>query len=296
MIRDLQFFVRLCRDGSIRKAAEALFISPQGLSKAMKNLEAELGVQLFTRSNEGVVPTEAGKIVAKRARKVLDEYDNLKLALRDHQRAAPNAVKVTVASGVINALQPDFLHEFQNRYPEVELLVGEYPDIPGEEAVADGEADVGFAIGPVDRRKFKSFLVREDELYVLVNKSNSLAAERRLGFGDLTREKWVVPNDKYKSYHAIVGKCAELGVKPRISMVASEINMVYKFCQLNNGIGIAGLAGLRESGYEDVECIPLAPESRCPWDIHLITPKRAAPAPAVRAFVEHVRSWFATGE
>ena len=296
MIRDLKFFVRLCRDGSIRKAAEALFISPQGLSKAMKNLEAELGVQLFTRSNEGVVPTEAGKIVAKKARKLLEEYDNLRLALRDHQGGAPSPVKVTVASGVITALQPDFLREFQNRYPEAELLVGEYPDIPGENAVAAGDADVGLAIGPVDRRKFKSFLVREGELYVLVNKSNPLAGERRIGFGDLKKEKWVVPNDKYKSYHAVVDKCAELGVKPKITMLASEIGMVFKFCQLNQGIGIASLAGLRESGYEDVKWIPLAEDSRCSWDIHLITPKRAAPAPVVVAFVEHVRSWFATGE
>lgn len=294
MIWDLQFFVRLCGDKSIRKASEALFISPQGLSKAMKNLETELGVQLFTRTNAGIVPTEAGKIVARRAKTILGEFANLKLELRGFHASAPSRLRLVVASGVINVLQPDFLHEYQIRYPEVELQVGEYPDLPGEQALLDGAAEIGFSIGPMDKRKFTFFPVHHGQLQALVNKKNPLAARKRVGFPDLAGEKWVIPNEKYKCHHSILSKCAELGVKPQISMVAAELGMVHKFCHLNHGIGIASGSGLRESGYDTVKCLSLADDSQCAWDIHLIIPKRTVLSPAARAFVEHVRSWFAS--
>lgn len=292
MIRELRFFLRLCRDKSIRKASQSLFITPQGLSKAMKSLEAELGVQLFTRSNEGIAPTPAGSLVAKRAKAIVDEYANMKLELGEFGSGAGSHIAITVASGVIHALQPDFLHSYQEGYPEVELAVGEYPDIPGERAVLDGEAEVGFSVGPIDKRGFAFHLLRSGGLSVIVNRKHPLAGERRLGFGNLTKEKWIVPNENYKTHHAIVSTCARLGVKPKVSMRAADLAAIFKFCHLGAGIGFATEWALTESGYDSLKSIPLAADSACAWDIYLITRKRAALSPAARGFVEHVRTWF----
>lgn len=295
MIRELQFFLRLCRDGSIRKASQSLSITPQGLSKAMKSLEAELGVQLFTRSNEGIVPTAAGNLVAKRAKAIVDGYANLKLELGEFGPGFGNHITITVAAGVIHALQPDFLYEYRAGYPEVELMVGEYPDIPGERTVRDGEAEVGFAIGPVDRRVFDSSPLRSGALSVIVKKTHPLAAKGRLGFRDLVKEKWIVPNEDYKTHHAIVSKCAELGVTPKLSMRAGDIAAIFKFCHLEEGVGFASEWMLAESGYDSLKSVPLADDSACAWDIHLVTRKRTPLSPAARGFVDHVRAWFGKG-
>lgn len=295
MIRDLRFFLGLCRDKSIRKASQSLFISPQGLSKAMKNLEAELGVQLFTRSNEGVVPTKAGKIVAKKARGILDAYDTMLLELRGEQTLARNSVRIVCASGVIHALQPDFIYEFHNRYPEVEMLIAEYPDLACDQALLDGEAEIGFAIAPIDRRKFTSFRIYEGSLAVIANKTNPVAAKRSISFRELKKERWALPNDRYKSYHAVLSKCSELGIKPKIDMLASEIGLLLKYCHVKGGIAVSLATDPRSSGYEDVVTIPLAEDSHCPWEVHAVTKKKAPLSPAARSFLEHVRSWFDAG-
>lgn len=292
MIRELRFFIRLCRDKSIRKASQALFITPQGLSKAMKSLEAELGVQLFTRSNEGIVPTEAGKFVAKKAKTIVEAYANMKHGLGEYASGAGSQVRITVASGVIHALQPDFLYEYQSAYPEVELEVGEYPDLAGEQAILDGEAEVGFAIGPIDKRQFTSSKIWSGNVSVIVNKSHPFAQKRSIGFKDLAKEKWAITNEKYKSYHTVLSKCAELGVTPKISVVAADLGIIFKFCHRQIGIGFATEWALAESGYDSLKSIPLAGDSICPWDVYMVTKKRVSLSPAARGFTEFVRNWF----
>lgn len=292
MIRELGFFVRLCRDRSIRKASQALFITPQGLSSAMKGLEAELGVQLFTRSAAGIDPTAAGRLVAKKARIIIDEFANMRTELRELGAETGGRMRVTVASGVLHALQPDFLHDYQTGFPEVELLVAEYPDLAGEQALLDGEAEVGLGIGPVDGRKFASVKLRDGAVRLIVHKTHPLALERKVDFRDLIKEKWVIPNEKYKTYHAVVAKCSELGVKPKISMVAGDAGVILKFCHRKVGVGFAAGGALAESGYDSLVSVPLSEESACAWDIHLITKRRTTLSPVARNFVEFVRSWF----
>lgn len=296
MIRELRFFMRLCRDKSIRKASQALFITPQGLSKAMKSLETELGVQLFTRSNEGIEPTEAGRLVAKKARLIVEAYENMRLELGAFTDGASNQLKITVASGVIHALQPDFLYEYHCAYPEVELMVGEYPDLAGEQAMLDGEAEVGISVGPADKRHFASSRLREGWVSVIVHKSHPLAMQRSISFKDVTKVKWVIPNEKYKAHRAVLAKCAELGVKPQVSMLAADVGIIFKFCHLNSGIGFATEWALAESGYDSLKSVPLAEDSACCWDICLINRKRASLSPTARGFIEHVRNWFAAEE
>lgn len=295
MIRELRFFIRLCRDKSIRKASSALFITPQGLSKAMKSLEAELGVQLFTRSNEGIVPTAAGKFVAKKARAIVDGYADMKQGLGEFTARTGSQVRITIASGVIHALQPDFFYEYQHAYPENEMIVGEYPDLAGEQALLDGEAEIGLAIGPIDSRQFASTRLRSENVTVIVNKDNPISKKRSLSFKDLANEKWVLTNQKYKTYHTILAKCAELGVMPKITMLAADIDILFKFCHRNIGIGFAIDRALADSGYDSLRSIPLAADSACHWDIHLIARKRVGITPAARGFAEFVRNWFKDG-
>lgn len=292
MIRDLQFFTRLCQEKSIRKAAEALFITPQGLSKAMKNLETELGVQLFTRSVEGIVLTKAGKIVAKRSKSILDEVSNMKLEIREHTAGTPNQIRIAFANGVITALQTDFIYDYQSRYPEVEIILSEQPDIPCEDAVTANEAEMGFAIGPIDKRKFNSFKIRDGRLAVIANRRHPLAGEKRARLEDLKQDKWVVTNEKFKSYHNIISKCADMKVKPEIAMLAADIRMIHKFCHLNNGIGFVCDSEIQDSRYDNIVEIGLNKDNQIEWDIFLVTRKSSTLSPAAKTFLEHVKKWF----
>ena len=77
-IKDLEAYQVICSSGSLSKAARALFITPQGLSRVLKNLETELECTLVNRVASGLELTESGVCLLEYARKTTGEYDKLK--------------------------------------------------------------------------------------------------------------------------------------------------------------------------------------------------------------------------
>ncbi|MGB4438342.1 MAG: LysR family transcriptional regulator, partial [Sedimentibacter sp.] len=75
--KDLISFLQVCQDGSITKAAKALYITPQGLSKIIINLEQELKIPLFYRTSTGLTQTEYGELLLERAKHIISELDDI---------------------------------------------------------------------------------------------------------------------------------------------------------------------------------------------------------------------------
>lgn len=74
-IRELKYFLAVCREESITKAAEVLFVTQPNLSRQMQNLEREIGQQLFVRGNRKIMLTEAGQLLRKRAEEIIQLYN-----------------------------------------------------------------------------------------------------------------------------------------------------------------------------------------------------------------------------
>lgn len=89
--RLVRYFAAVAEEGSLTRAAERLYVSQPALTKQIKQLEALLGVRLFTRSRTGMAPTEAGQVLAERAPALLATCDE---ALRDTKSAARRAARV----------------------------------------------------------------------------------------------------------------------------------------------------------------------------------------------------------
>lgn len=73
----MRYFVQICNDKSITKAAKNLYISQQGLSKAIKSIEDEFQICLLERSSKGVRPTPHGEILLDKCKKIISEYDEM---------------------------------------------------------------------------------------------------------------------------------------------------------------------------------------------------------------------------
>lgn len=89
--RLLRYFVAVAEEGTLTRAAELLFVSQPALTKQIKQLEAQLGVRLFTRSRTGMALTEPGRVLQERVPVLLDEWDQV---LRETKRAASRAACV----------------------------------------------------------------------------------------------------------------------------------------------------------------------------------------------------------
>lgn len=107
MLDELLSFQCICREKSIRKAAQLLFITPQGLSKALRNLERELGVKLFIRTSEGMTLTEYGEVVESYADKALADLGAMRRNLADLHASIQSRIRVAMSYGIVSACCPN---------------------------------------------------------------------------------------------------------------------------------------------------------------------------------------------
>lgn len=117
-LQTLEYLIALAEYGSINKAAQALYVAQPSLTKALQNLEEELGIKLFVRGHSGIILTDAGKKILPQTRQVVAIYQGwLAMAHED----APQAVDIYTHISLSNFLLPDVLLSFKKRFPELAI-------------------------------------------------------------------------------------------------------------------------------------------------------------------------------
>ncbi|SDM30271.1 LysR family transcriptional regulator [Allokutzneria albata] len=200
-IRELRYFCAVAEDLNITRAAERLGMAQPPLSRAMRQLERRLGVQLFDRSGPRLALTEAGETLVKEAAVVLDALDS---AVRRTRRAGFPGRKlvVTAKPGVATELLHRTCEAFRASpdAPEIEIVVSGF----GEQAgmVRDGRADVAIA-GCFDGHGLDTELLTTEPRVAVLALRHELAARDVLSTADLVAEpapRWNAPTIVDRDY------------------------------------------------------------------------------------------------
>ncbi|MDK2563715.1 LysR family transcriptional regulator [Romboutsia sedimentorum] len=269
-IKTLKYFLQICKDGSFSKAAKNLYISQQGLSKAIGNLEKEINVDLFYRHANGNELTKYGEYLKSKAISIVYQFDILTEGIKEMVDEDKGYLRVGVSYGVINALSIDIIKEFNNLYPDIILTIKEYTDFNCEEAVLNGEVDLGFAIHHFDSDKFNSQLVKSKKLYALINKNHNLCDIGKIEFKDLKNEKIIINSNHSKLRHNFLIKCLENEFDPNIAIETDEIVLIHDLSKRNEGIGIS--INFAHTPNCKINYVPFKDETFV-WDIYMITKK-----------------------
>jgi len=123
--RNLRYFVEIVEQGSMKRAAESLYVAQPALSQQVKKLEEELGVKLLSRSVRGVVPTEAGRELLTRARLILDQVHDARQVIQAGSRDPQGNVVLGLPSSISAALSVPLIVRMQQIYPKIALRVVE---------------------------------------------------------------------------------------------------------------------------------------------------------------------------
>jgi len=124
-ITQLEYIVAVDTYRSFVLAAEKCFVTQPTLSMQVQKLEDTLGVKLFDRSKQPVVPTDIGVEVIAQARILLAESEKIKEIISDRERELSGELKVGIIPTVAPYILPRILHGFIERYPQVKLIVWE---------------------------------------------------------------------------------------------------------------------------------------------------------------------------
>jgi len=288
--KDLISFLQICKVKSITKAAKLLFITPQGLSKIVKNLEIELNVPLFYRQSTGITLTEYGKILEQRAIHIAACLDEVQTEFNRMIAVEKGEIKFASAYGILNALSPECIFEFRKRYPHIVLKYYEYPDAQIDNLVFKGEVDFGLAVEPIDEAEFNKFSVCSHKLYLLVNKKNPLSKKTRVEFKDLTNEQFILEGTEFKLYHNFLGKCKDAGFIPNIIFETSGLSLCHKLVKQNKGISISVDYAIQDIKYENVVAIPFV-ERDFLWNTCIITKKFQQDFNNITKFIKFLLEW-----
>jgi DNA-binding transcriptional LysR family regulator len=186
----LQCFVAVVESGSIHGAARKLALSQPALTKALRNLEQDLGVQLVVRTTRGSAPTEFGRTFYRRARVVAGEIGKARLEIDQMRGSMAGEVAFSVAPAATLALVPAAVREFRRAHPAVRLRIFDGP-LPS--AIAQLRAgEIEFAVGSLTRhwprREFRIEKLLDYETAVVARRGHPLAGARSLK--DLLEADW----------------------------------------------------------------------------------------------------------
>jgi DNA-binding transcriptional LysR family regulator len=141
-IRQLRYFVAIAEQGSLSAAAQALGIAQPSLSQQIKTLEEELGVDLFVRHARGVTLTELGLQFCDHSRRIIQEADRAKEAVRSRSASPAGRVSVGLPTSACRGLSLHLFSAISERLPDIQLHVVEAMTGYLDELVQVGRLDV----------------------------------------------------------------------------------------------------------------------------------------------------------
>lgn len=290
--KDLKCFLQVCRHGSINKAAKSLFITPQGLSKIIINLEQELKISLFYRTANGLILTEYGELLEERAKHIISELDEIENYYNNLENIS-GQLSLASAYGVIAALSPNFLFEFRKKFPNINLKWKEYSDIRAENAIWNGDADCGLIKGPITNEQFDSVILASFKPMILIPKGHKLAKKNTIKIADLRNEPIILEGSEFKIFHNFKQACKSAGFTPNIAFETTELSLAHKLCQQGLGLAISVDFAVEDMPGDDLVALPFK-ECGPKWEIYFVMKKQAAKTPSVKFFEDYINDYIKT--
>jgi DNA-binding transcriptional LysR family regulator len=193
-LRQMHYVVAVADAGGIRKASRQLDLAQPSLSQALRQLEAELGVQLITRSPRGTELTEAGAEFLEYARDILDRAAEARAAMRRRAEQRSCTLRLGLLAGIIAAgeLTGPILERFQQARPDVEVQLQDISFSDQAAPLLDGDIDVALVRAPIANRRVETVPVALDPRVMLVGATHELAGVGRVDVEEILSE-WTVP-------------------------------------------------------------------------------------------------------
>lgn len=276
--RQLRYFVNVAQELHFGRAAERLRITQPALSKQIRVLERELGIQLFIRTKRTVKLTPAGEVFLSQARQLLRQAEKaVELAKRTASGEVGRLTIGFTATATYTVL-PELIRLFRLRYSQVEVEMLELCTEAQVAALNRGEIDLGFLHPPIDSRGLEVYPILQEEFVVVLSKQHHLHNKHSLSLKDLAGESFILhPRSEGPFlYDGFLNLCRQAEFQPRI--VKEVGNHQTRICLVAAGMGITFIpAGLPTSVSQDLVCkpirdLPMKLEFAAAWHSTVATP------------------------
>jgi DNA-binding transcriptional LysR family regulator len=296
-LRHLKYFQAVAEELSFSKAARRLHVAQPALSRAVQELERDMGVNLIDRNRRSARLTPAGAVLLQETGLLLERLDESLRRVRRTAAGEEGELRLGYIGPPTKLFLGRVLAEYRRRMPRVSVHLEERTPERVWEMVARGRLSVGLT-RPVlanETLGLPALVLRQERLCVALPPGHAWCGRKSVAWQMLAREPIILlaRREGASSHDAILAACRQAKFTPRISHTPSLIGTVLQYVEAGAGLGIVPESVLLESDRAAVKLISLAPRQTIPL---VMVWSKDGDDPSVMAFRALIKEWLGSGK
>lgn len=255
--RQLKAFVTVAQTLSFARACEHLHMSQPALSLAIRNLEQTLGGPLLSRTTRQVKLTPEGAVLLPQAMQLLADWDNVGARLKQRFTLQRGHVTIAAMPSFAGSVLPRILHEYRERFPNIEVSIHDVINESVIEMVANGRVELGFGFEPEGERALNFEPLFSDRFIAIVSRHSPLAELTTVSWTQLLNHNFITLQRPSSMRRLLEESLATKGIELRVVLECHQLATVSQLVAA--GLGVSVVPSLLEQQMLalGVHCLPL---------------------------------------
>ena len=235
-IKDMRAFYAIVEEGNISHAAQRLGIAQPALSRQMKRLETQLGVQLFERGSRRIRLTDAGRVLYSRVEHILGMVDGTVREITEIGAGVSGCIRLGTITTSGAMLLPELINEFHRRYPQVTFQLWEGEGTRILELLDNRVIEIGITRTQVDARVYESIVLPNEPLVAVMHRDHMIGKDpHEVQVAELKDQPLIIP---LRWQSLFTTDCRKLGFEPKILCVSDSIVQDLLLAKMGMGLAI----------------------------------------------------------
>ncbi|WP_323767057.1 LysR family transcriptional regulator [Marinovum sp.] len=257
-LRQLRYFLAIAEAGSMTRAARQLGVAQPALSLHVKTMEAALGTRLLIRAKSGVTPTEAGALLMRRARSLLDDLARTEDDIRTLAADPAGEVRLGLPGTIGTLIALPLIEAARARFPRIRLTIAEAMSGFIAGWLEEGRVDLAVLYTPSTAPGVVSTLLLEEELALLWSPDTARPCD--LGLAALREVPLVLPSGMHGLRRLVDRACADAGFAPTVAIEIDSYATIKRLVAAGHGASILPIHAVQpEAAAGTLAMSPLAP-------------------------------------
>ncbi|MDF2866652.1 MAG: DNA-binding transcriptional regulator OxyR [Gammaproteobacteria bacterium] len=245
-LRDLTYLIKVAELRHFGKAAQACFVSQPTLSMQLKKLEEHLGVTLLERNNKRVMLTPIGEQLVQRARRVLQEVEELQRLAKNAQDPYAKTLRLGVIPTLAPYLLPKVMQPINQAFPKLILQLFEAQTTVLLQKLKSAELDAALLALPLEENNLESCELYQEPFYLAVSNNHPLAAKKQVDYDTLVGQSLLLLDDGHCLREQALDVCQLLGASEQQNFRATSLETLRQMVSVGSGITLMPKMAIRK--------------------------------------------------
>lgn len=233
----LKSFLAIVKYNHFTLASQELYISQSSISKHIKSLEKELGVELFNRQHRNIRLTDAGEEFYKFAKKTMADYENILYEMKKHTCEESSSISIGVLDTMVEYGIASLIADFQKQYPFIQVDLIERSNHKIIEYLNNSTINLGFINSNYEHRgNLNLRKLINDDLVLVTSKQHIFSSKSSVDIFDTSKEKYICVNGDYYLHNVFLNTWGNLNYFPNTLYIDSQTKTLLALVSENIGI------------------------------------------------------------